>query len=105
LFCFFALSRHFTKGTTRTTRTAHSLTSVLSWFSSFLLQYHHHGYSWKCMRAQFASTKGHSPLAGYALDGHGIYGPRDVDGEMITNAKLDKCHGHYGPVEWEGKVR
>ena len=23
---------------------------------------------------------------------------------MISNAKLDKCHGHFGPVEWEGKL-
>ena len=64
-----------------------------------------HGYSWRCFPDQFASTKGHSPLAGWALDGHGIYGPRDVAGLPITNDQLDKCHGHVGPVEWEGKVK
>lgn len=59
-------------------------------------QYHYHGYSWRCFPNQ--GTAGHSPLFGYALDGFGIYGPRDTDGVMITNAKLDKCHGHVGPV-------
>lgn len=59
-------------------------------------QYHYHGYSWRCFPNQ--GTAGHSPLFGYALEGFGIYGPRDTDGVMITNAKLDKCHGHVGPV-------
>jgi hypothetical protein len=64
-------------------------------------QYHYHGYSWKCFPNQ--GSLGHSPLFGYALDGFGIYGPRDMDGQMITNKKLDKCHGHFGPVKRGGK--
>ena len=40
----------------------------------------------------------HSPLIGYSLDGFGIYGPNDVNGEAITNDELDECHGHTGPV-------
>ena len=78
-------------------------------------QYHHHGYSWRCFPPQgggggplgsfppFAAGL-HSPLFGYALDGFGIYGPLDLDGKMITNARLDQCHGHVGPVIWDGKV-
>lgn len=40
----------------------------------------------------------HSPLIGFALDGFGIYGPRDEGGVEIANAALDECHGHLGPV-------
>ena len=74
-------------------------------------QYHHHAYSWRCfpgqgpsggLRPPFAGF--HSPLFGYALDGFGVYGPLDVDGKMITNARLDQCHGHVGPVMWNGAV-
>ncbi len=66
-------------------------------------QYHYHAYSWKCFPNQGSS--GASPLFGYALDGFGIYGPRGEDGQMITNAQLDQCHGHVAPVEWNGKVQ
>jgi hypothetical protein len=66
-------------------------------------QYHLHGYSWKCFPNQGSS--GPSPLFGYALDGFGIYGPRGEDGQMITNAQLDQCHGHVAPVDWNGSVQ
>ena len=66
-------------------------------------QYHLHGYSWKCFPNQ--GTSGPSPLFGYALDGFGIYGPRGEDGNMITNAELDQCHGHVAPVLWNGSVQ
>jgi hypothetical protein len=66
-------------------------------------QYHYHGYSWKCFPNQ--GTSGHSPLFGYALDGFGIFGPRGVDGKMVTNAELDACHGHTHPVEWNGTIQ
>ena len=66
-------------------------------------QYHLHGYSWKCFPNQ--GTSGPSPLFGYALDGFGIYGPRGEDGQMITNAQLDQCHGHVAPVDWNGSVQ
>ena len=83
-------------------------------------QYHLHGYSWKCFPPKGGASWGgptaaaaaltplpfaaglHSPLFGYALDGFGIYGPLDVDGRMVTNAQLDECHGHVGPVVWDG---
>ena len=66
-------------------------------------QYHLHGYSWKCFPNQ--GTTGHSPLVGYALDGFGIFGPRGENGQMVTNAELDKCHGHTHPVEWNGTIQ
>jgi len=66
-------------------------------------QYHYHGYSWKCFPNQ--GTSGHSPVFGYALDGFGIFGPRGVDGKMVTNAELDACHGHTHPVEWNGSIQ
>jgi len=66
-------------------------------------QYHLHGYSWKCFPNQ--GTSGPSPLFGYALDGFGIYGPRGEDGNMITNAQLDQCHGHVAPVLWNGSMQ
>ena len=66
-------------------------------------QYHIHGYSWKCFPNQ--GTSGHSPLFGYALDGFGIYGPRGEDGQMVTNAQLDECHGHVHPVMWNGTLQ
>jgi len=66
-------------------------------------QYHYHGYSWRCFPNQ--GTSGHSPLFGYALDGFGIYGPRGDDGQMVTNAQLDECHGHVHPVMWNGAIQ
>ena len=73
------------------------------WGHPYANQYHLHGYSWKCLPD--GPVEKHSPLVGYGLDGFGIYGPRDVGGKIVTNDQLDKCHGHVGPVEWEGKVR
>lgn len=39
---------------------------------------------------------GHAPLIGYALDGHGIYGRFDENGEEPTD--LDECRGHYDEI-------
>lgn len=72
------------------------------WGHPYNKQYHLHGYSWKCFPNQ--GTSGPSPLFGYALDGYGIYGPRGEDGQMITNAQLDECHGHTAAVMWDGKM-
>jgi hypothetical protein len=36
----------------------------------------------------------HSPIVGYAFDGHPIYGPRDETGVYISDASLDQYHGH-----------
>jgi hypothetical protein len=61
------------------------------WGHPYSNQYHLHGYSWKCFPDQ--GTSGQSPVFGFALDGFPITGPRGADGQMITNAQLDKCHG------------
>jgi len=63
--------------------------------------YHYHDLSPCLSDARDAS--GHSVLVGYAIDGFGLYGPYDGTGEaQITNAALDDCHGHVGPVLWDG---
>ena len=67
----------------------------------FDLQYHYHGYSWKCLDQGKRGEP--SPLVGYALDGFGIYGPRGADGKLVTNAQLDECHGRVGEVVFNGK--
>jgi len=45
---------------------------------------------------------GHSALLGYARDGFGIYGVRGENGETLTNADLDACHGHTHAITWDG---
>ncbi|MGF1473930.1 MAG: YHYH protein [Rubrobacteraceae bacterium] len=57
--------------------------------------YHYHQPS-PCF--EIGDPSAHSPLIGWAADGFGIYGPRGEDGEVMTNADLDECHGHTGPV-------
>lgn len=47
---------------------------------------------------------GHSALVGYALDGFGLYGVRGEDGEVLTDADLDECHGHAHQIEWDVQV-
>jgi hypothetical protein len=47
---------------------------------------------------------GHSPLVGYAFDGFGIYGHRGEQGETLTNADLDECHGHTHMIAWDGQM-
>lgn len=47
---------------------------------------------------------GHSALLGYAMDGFGIYGPRDDSGKAVTDADLDECHGHTEAVTWDGQT-
>lgn len=45
---------------------------------------------------------GHSALIGYAFDGFGIYGSRGENGQQLTNADLDACHGHTHAITWDG---
>jgi hypothetical protein len=63
--------------------------------------YHYHSIS-ECL-TKGASTKAHSSLAGYALDGFPIYGPRGTGGALLSNARLDVCHGHAHVVTLRGK--
>ena len=57
--------------------------------------YHYHHWS-PCMENGLADQR--APVVGYAFDGFPIVGPRDVGGRAITNAELDECHGHVGPL-------
>lgn len=60
--------------------------------------YHYHGLS-SCL----AKTEGNNQLLGYALDGFGIYGNKDENGNIITSDDLDECHGKTGKITWDGK--
>jgi hypothetical protein len=73
----------------------------LCWGHPVHMQYHYHGYSWKCFPDQGDENQ-HSPLFGYALDGFGVFGPRGDGGVLLTNEDLDVCHGHSGKIDWDG---
>ena len=60
--------------------------------------YHYHSLS-DCIEDN-EPGQGHSPLVGYALDGFGIYGRHGENGEVLTNADLDECHGHTHEITW-----
>ena len=64
-------------------------------------QYHYHSIP-ACLNED-ESTKKHSRLVGWALDGFGIYGPRGEDGEELSNDDLDVCHGHTEKVKLDGE--
>jgi len=62
--------------------------------------YHYHTLS-SCVTP--ADTAGqHSPLIGYAADGFGIYGNLGEAGVALSNADLDKCHGHTHSIVVNG---
>ncbi|HVW66559.1 MAG TPA: S-layer homology domain-containing protein [Candidatus Peribacteraceae bacterium] len=63
--------------------------------------YHYHDES-PCLHD--TNTAGQSPLLGYALDGFGIYGKYDENGNALSSADLDECHGRTSPVMWDGKL-
>jgi len=66
-------------------------------------QYHYHDYA-PCL-PKGTDQNGHSSLIAYALDGFGVYGAKDVGGRIVTNNNLDACHGHEGPVMWDGTIQ
>jgi len=67
-------------------------------------RYHYHFPSQDLQDHIHPHSGGHSALMGYMLDGFGIYGPHGEDGELLTSADLDECHGHTHPVEWDGAI-
>jgi hypothetical protein len=72
----------------------------------YMGQYHYHGYSWKCFPESLVGKPGtQSPLMGYAIDGFGVYGPRDANGKWITNTQLDECHGTTSKVWFNGRYQ
>lgn len=64
-------------------------------------QYHYHNLS-PCLVDTSGSLGRHSDLVGYAIDGYGIYGTRGENGEHLTDANLDACHGHEHVIDWDG---
>lgn len=52
--------------------------------------YHYHAVT-GCTK-EVMQEDGHAPLIGYALDGFGIYGNKDVEGKESIG--LDQCRGH-----------
>lgn len=63
--------------------------------------YHYHSLT-TCIDDKRAAD-GHSMLAGYALDGFGIFGRFGEGGRELASADLDECHGHTHDIEWNGK--
>jgi YHYH protein len=61
--------------------------------------YHRHGLS-DCT----PHMRENAALVGYALDGFGIYSPYDQNGNELTTADLDECHGTTSPVMWNGRI-
>jgi YHYH protein len=62
--------------------------------------YHYHSIP-PCLTG--STVRSQVRLVGYALDGFPIFGPRDSDGKLLTDADLDACHGHVGWVTLRGK--
>ena len=56
--------------------------------------YHYHAATGLSFSVE--QSDGHAPLVGYALDGHGLYGQLDEDGN--EPADLDECRGHFDEV-------
>lgn len=83
---------------------AHEMLDECGGQSDGTFTYHTH-YLTQCMLdALDTCDGGHSALMGYVMDGFGIYGPRGEDGEILTSAELDECHGHTHPVMWDGEL-
>ncbi|MEM5538190.1 YHYH protein [Olleya sp. AS48] len=53
--------------------------------------YHYHAVTGSTK--EIAQTNAHAPIIGYAIDGFGIYGLLDKNGNKPTN--LDECGGHF----------
>jgi hypothetical protein len=66
-------------------------------------RYHYHRLS-DCMTEGLQTPTGHSGLVGYSIDGFGIFGPMESTGRRLATPDLDACHGHEGPVIWDGDL-
>jgi YHYH protein len=64
--------------------------------------YHYHGLP-ACIDTGKANKQ--SKLIGWALDGFPIYGPRGKNGNYLSNAELDECHGTTSKVSYLGEKR
>lgn len=63
--------------------------------------YHHHDIP-SCLMSK-AGGPDTFTLTGYAFDGFGIYIEKHKNGNLLTNANLDECHGRTSEVMWDGK--
>ena len=54
--------------------------------------YHYHALP-TCVTAKVDTKTGPSHIIGLAFDGFPIYGDRDIKGNKVTKAKLDRCNG------------
>lgn len=66
--------------------------------------YHYHFPAQELQDHIHPHDHGHSAIMGYMLDGFGIYGPYGENGELLSSADLDECHGHTHPVLWDGEL-
>jgi YHYH protein len=80
---------------------AHEIQDACEGHPQITGQYHYHSLS-PCISDK-GSKSSHSSLVGWALDGFAIYGTRGQNGEEMTTAKLDVCHGHTHVITWNGK--
>ena len=62
--------------------------------------YHYHDIP-SCIRN---AAVGASTVVGFAHDGFPIVVERDVNGDLPTNADLDRCHGRTSQIELDGKL-
>ncbi|KAL3886860.1 hypothetical protein ACJMK2_026822 [Sinanodonta woodiana] len=60
--------------------------------------YHYHQIP-KCLYSQVPDQ-----LVGVALDGHPIYGPLTKNGDNLTSADLDECHGRFVNGKYEYRM-
>ncbi len=61
-------------------------------------QYHYHSSS-PCLPGA-----GSDSVVGWALDGYPILGMRDARGTLLTNARLDACHGRAESLTVDGRT-
>ncbi len=64
--------------------------------------YHYHSLS-PCLLD--AASEKEATLLGWAWDGFGLYVEYDDEGNLLTNADLDGCHGRASAVPWHGKIQ
>ena len=83
---------------------AHEIQDACSGHPQRSGQYHYHSHA-PCMADTRSGAGGHSDLAGYALDGFGLYGLYGDGGRVLSNADLDACHGHIHGLDWDGARR
>lgn len=63
--------------------------------------YHYHALS-PCLLGGSALTT--TTQVGWAFDGYGIYVEYDSNGNLLTDASLDACHGRTSTVMWHGQA-